>query len=198
MSTKFLLDQQKKGEKKSKQPILIPYLDGNNTLPCVPGCCVKRNPMKKSLIVLLLLTFGCAPKPEPITDSEVIQTIEGFFEALDVENTDPDLLDAYLTPDFIIYEAGQKMDKEEFKAFAQSSTTLESDWELSDFRVSTDEHSAHTSLFNRGTFVVQADSVRMRIQVEWLESAFLVRQADSLKIRFYFSDRVAVKSDTLR
>lgn len=145
----------------------------------------------------MLLTFGCAPKQPPINDPEVIQTVEGFFEALDVENRDPDLLDAYVTPDFIIYEAGLKMNREEFKAFAQSSSALETDWELSDFRVSTDKTSAHASFFNRGNFLVQADSVRIRFEIEWLESAFLVRKADSLKIKFYFSDRVGIKSDTI-
>jgi len=153
--------------------------------------------MTKPLVFLFLLVIGCTPKQDPITEPEVIRTIERFFEALDVENTDADLMDACVTPDFIIYEAGQKMDKAEFKAFASGSTALETDWELSDFRISTDAHSAHASFFNRGNFVVQADSVRMRIQIEWLESAFLVRQADSLKIKFYFSDRVGMKSDTI-
>ena len=34
----------------------------------------------------MLLAIGCAPKQEPITDSEVVRTIEGLFEALDAEN----------------------------------------------------------------------------------------------------------------
>ena len=153
--------------------------------------------MKTVIALLVFLMIGCAPRQEPITDTAVLQTVEGFFEALDVENTDPDLLDNYVTPDFLIYEAGQKMDLETFKAFAGSSTALETDWELSDFRISKDNHSAHASFFNRGTFLVQPDSVRVRIQLEWLESAYLIRDGEALKIKFYFSDRVGMQSDTI-
>jgi hypothetical protein len=153
--------------------------------------------MKKTLALLLLLGIGCAPKQEPIPEAEVIRTIEGMFEALDAENDNPDLLDAYTTPDFIIYEAGQKMDREQFKAFAGGTTALETDWELSDFRISTGENSAHASFFNRGNFLVQADSVRVRLQIQWLESAYLVKKNDSLKIKFYFSDNIGVETDTI-
>lgn len=153
--------------------------------------------MKKTLFVLVLLVVGCAPKQEPIPESEVIRTIEGFFEALDAENDNPDLLDAYTTSDFIIYEAGQKMDRGQFKAFVQGASADETDWEFSDFRISTEGNSAHASFFNRGNFVVQQDSVRMRLQIQWLESAYLVKKNDSLKIKFYFSDNIGVKSDTI-
>ena len=188
----------------SRQPVLIPYIDYcNNLLTSMPHLSDQpynflSSPVQTVVALLILLAVGCAPRQEPITETEVVRTVEGFFQALDVENTDANLLDAYVTSDFIIYEAGQKMDKAAFKAFASGSKALETDWELSDFRISTDAHSAHASFFNRGNFVVQADSVRVRIQIEWLESAFLVRQADSLKIKFYFSDRVGMKSDTLR
>ncbi|MFZ9003520.1 MAG: hypothetical protein ACO3AE_05795 [Robiginitalea sp.] len=155
-------------------------------------------PLITVAVLLLLLVFGCAPKQESITESEVISTIEGFFETLDVTNKNPGLMDHYTTPDFLIYEAGQKMDRKQFKAFAEGSTAVETDWELSDFRISTDEHSAHASFFNRGEFVVQQDSVRIRLEIQWLESAFLVRQGDSLKIKFYFSDNIGIKSDTIR
>ena len=153
--------------------------------------------MKKVTVLLILLGLGCTPEPEPIRESEVVRTIEGFFEALDAENTNPDLLDAYVTPDFIIYEASQKMDLEQFKAFVKGSSAVETNWELDDFRISIDENSAHASFFNRGDFVVQDDSARLRLQIQWLESAYLVKQNDSLKIKFYFSDNIGVKTDTI-
>jgi len=156
------------------------------------------SPVKTVIALLIFLAVGCAPRQEPITETEVIRTVEGFFQALDVENTDPALMDRYITGDFLIYEAGQKMNREEFKAFAQGSAAIETDWELSDFRISTDEHSAHASFFNRGNFVIQEDSVRVRLRIEWLESAYLIRKGDSLKIKFYFSDNIGVKSDTIR
>jgi hypothetical protein len=43
-------------------------------------------PLITVAVLLLLLVFGCAPKQESITKTEVISTIEGLFEALDVTN----------------------------------------------------------------------------------------------------------------
>lgn len=154
----------------------------------------------KNLIAtfLTLIVVGCAPRQEKISESEVIRTVEGFFEALDVENSNPNLLERYVTDDFLIYEAGQKMNREEFLNLVHGAPILESDWELSDFRVSADNNSAHVSLFNRGNFVFQADSVQIRQHYEWLESAYLVKEEDSLKIKFYFSDNIGVQSDTIK
>ena len=153
--------------------------------------------MRRFLLLLLAMAAGCAPQQEKISEKEVIATVEGFFEALDVENTDPNMLNRYVTGDFMIYEAGQKMDKEAFMEMADGAPILTTDWELGDFRVSSDYHSAHVSLFNRGTFLVQPDTVRMRLHYQWLESAYLVRENDSLKIKFYFSDNIGVKTDTI-
>ena len=154
-------------------------------------------PMKNALFLLLLTVLGCTPKQEPISETDVIRTIEGFFGALDVENTDPRLLDRFTTRDFMIYEAGQKMDKKAFLEMVHGTPLLETEWELGDFRVSADYNSAHASLFNRGRFVIQPDTVRMQLKLQWLESAYLVKENDSLKIRFYFSDRVGMETDTL-
>jgi len=147
--------------------------------------------MKHFALLIALLIVGCSPDPPRITETEVINTIEGLFEALDVENTNPRLLDQYITRDFVIYEDGLKMSREEFKAF-------KSDWKLTDFSVSTDNNSAHVRLLNQGDFVVQQDTVKMRIKIKWLESAYLVREADSLKIKFYFSDNIGRETDTLK
>jgi hypothetical protein len=154
--------------------------------------------MKEPIAFLLILALGCTPQPEKVSEAEAIRVVEGFFEALDVDNDDPGLLDRYTTADFLIYEASKKMTKAEFVEFASGSPALETDWELSDFRVSTDYNSAHVSLFNRGTFVVQADSAKLRLTPEWLESAYLIKENDSLKIKFYFSDNVGMATDTIQ
>jgi hypothetical protein len=154
--------------------------------------------MKEPIAFLLILALGCTPQPEKVSEAEAIRVVEGFFEALDVDNDDPGLLDRYTTADFMIYEASKKMTKAEFVEFASGSPVLETDWELSDFRVSTDYNSAHVSLFNRGTFVVQADSAKLRLTPEWLESAYLIKENDSLKIKFYFSDNVGMATDTIQ
>lgn len=153
--------------------------------------------MKKITAFLILIALGCAPRQEMISESDVINTVEGFFEALDVENNNPDLMDNYVTRDFMLYEAGIKMNKEEFMEFVSGLPIIESDWELSDFRISTDNNSAHISLFNTGNFVLQTDSTKIRTKYEWLESAYMVKVEDKLKIKFYFSDNISMESDTI-
>jgi hypothetical protein len=155
--------------------------------------------MKKLICILLLFAFGCEPKPTTITEAEVIETVEGFFKALDVENTDPTLMDQYVTQDFIIYEAKQKMTKQEFVDFVSWNATMkETNWELSDFRISIDQNSAHASLLNKGTFITETDSLRIQSNPQWLESAYLVKEGEALKLKFYFSDNISRTSDTTR
>jgi hypothetical protein len=153
--------------------------------------------MKNIAFLIILLLAACQPEQEKITETEVVSTIEGLFEALDVENTNPMLLDHYITRDFVIYEDGQKMSREEFMSFVSETTILKSEWELTDFSVSTDHNSAHARLLNLGEFVIQPDSVQIRIKLKWLESAYLVKERDSLKIKFYFSDNIGRESDTI-
>ena len=154
--------------------------------------------MKITAFLIILLLAACHPEQEKITETEVVSTIEGLFEALDVENTNPKLLDQYIARDFVIYEDGQKMSREEFKSFVSETTILKSDWELTDFSVSTDHNSAHVRLLNLGEFIIQPDSVQIRIKLKWLESAYLVRERDSLKIKFYFSDNIGRESETIK
>ena len=149
------------------------------------------------MVFLILFSSGCTPRQEPISETDAIETVEGFFEALDVENTDPDLMDQYVTSDFIIYEAGKKMNKDEFLDLVEGSPLLKTDWQLSDFRVSTDHNSAHVSLLNDGSFMVEQDSIRMNLKLQWLESAHLVKEDGHLKIRFYFSDNIGSTSEVI-
>ncbi|MBN2174688.1 MAG: hypothetical protein JW731_11180, partial [Bacteroidales bacterium] len=58
---------------------------------------------EKITVFLILIASGCAPRQEMISESDVINTVEGFFEALDVENNNPDLMDNYVTRDFTEY-----------------------------------------------------------------------------------------------
>lgn len=153
--------------------------------------------MKKLTSLLILIVIGCAPRQASISESDVIETLEGFFEALDVENKNPNLIDNYVTQDFILYEVGRKMNKDQFLAFVSGFPMTESDWELDDFRISTDINSAHVSLFNTGIFVIQSDSAKVQQKFEWLESAYMVKEDDKLKIKFYFSDNISIVTDTI-
>lgn len=144
-----------------------------------------------------MLLIGCTSQQNNIEKSEVIETVEGFFRALNVENNNPNLIDKYVTDDFIIYEAGKKMNKQDFLEFISGISITKSQWDLSDFRISTDKNSAHVSQFNTGTFEKEMDSLKLRQKFEWLESAYLVKIEDQVKIKFFFSDNITITTDTI-
>ena len=151
------------------------------------------------MLFLAVAVISCAPQPVIIVEAEVQGVVEGFFEALDVDNEDPNLLDLYVTEDFIIYEMGKKMTRQEFKELiSEDSPATSSEWQLSDYRISTDLNSAHASFKNNGIFEVNMDSFKVRYNYEWLESAYLVKANDRLKIKFYFSDNLHISADTIR
>lgn len=154
--------------------------------------------MKRITALLSLVVIGCAPPQNNVPESTVTATLEGFFKALDVENEKADLFYDYVTDDFIIYEFGTKMSKEEFLEFISGPSPItETEWNFDDIKISTDENSAHVSLLNTGSFVIETDSVKLHQKYEWLESAFMVKEGDQLKIKFYFSDNINIETDTI-
>ncbi len=150
------------------------------------------------MVILFVIFMSCSPHPEGISESDVIKTVEGFFAALDADNSNPDLIDSYITQDFMLYEVGKKMNKDEFLELVSGFPMIKSDWVLSDFRISTDMNSAHVSLFNTGIFLLQIDSFKIQQKYKWLESAYLVKDGEKLKIKFYFSDNISIDSDTIK
>lgn len=153
--------------------------------------------MKKLSLFFVIVVLGCAPQQSSIQESEITATIEGFFNSLDAESDEPNKIDEFVTEDFLIYEAGKKMNKQEFMDMVGGFQVTSSDWELSDWKISTDLNSAHVSLLNNGTFEMAMDSLKLRQKYEWLESAYLVKVDDKLKIKFYFSDNIAMRTDTI-
>ena len=74
---------------------------------------------------------------------------------------------------------------------AYSGSTVSSDWELSDFVVSTDKQSAHISYLNEGTFVSKnADGQDEALKIKWLENVYLVKDDGRLKIKFLHSEEI--------
>lgn len=58
--------------------------------------------------------------------------------------------------------------------------------------IDTDINSAHIRLEHRGNFVLENPTPEGETELyyEWLESAYLVKQGDDLKFKFYFSEQV--------
>ena len=146
--------------------------------------------MKKSLILLLLLTSCVSSNQNDITEEEVVNKLYEFFDVLSIDNPDKNKLYDLVTDDYFIFENQKKYSMEEFVTFVNSFKIIENNWELSDFEIDIDKNSAHVSLRNIGKFLVETDSGNVIMDFNWLESAYLVREEGELKFDFYFSDAV--------
>jgi len=144
----------------------------------------------KHLPLSLVLILSASAWAEAITEQEVIDKVNQFFELLDIEVYQKEKVLTILTDDFQIFEMGKSWDMNEFDEFLQeaSKTTLTTDWVLTNFVVSIDENSAHVSYVNDGLFkTIDNESVISN----WLESVYLVKEKGELKLKFLQSDLVS-------
>mgnify|MGYP001311090734 FL=1 len=158
--------------------------------------------MKKFLIFLLIPFFSFSQ--ERLTEEMIIDHVNDFFNALNVKNYNKTLLSQKVTSDFIIYEMGDKFTLNEFTDFIESAGYLgweSTEWFLSDFTISIDNNSAHASYLNVGVFIYPnpyAPEVLLKENKQWLESIFVVREGEDLKIKFLQSDEIYSKVSVLR
>ena len=157
----------------------------------------------KSLILItsfslftIFVMLGCTVSSinnSQMAEQQVIQTMEHFFEVLDVDNYERKLLEEVVTKDFKIFEAGEVMDIERFHAFVTHvdpnvAPLSETSWTLSDFDISLDKGSAHVSYINRGMF---KHGDEMTAKLHWMESAYLIKRTGGYKIKFLNSNVVS-------
>ena len=153
--------------------------------------------MKKFLIFLLIPLFSFSQ--EQFTEEMIIEHINEFFNALNIKNYNKTLLSQQVTSEFIIYEMGDKFTLNEFTEFIESAGYLgweSTEWFLSDFTISIDNNSAHVSYLNVGVFIYPnpyAPEVLLKENKQWLESIFIVREGENLKIKFLQSDEIYSK-----
>ena len=153
--------------------------------------------MKKIVLnLIVLLSFSCNNSNE-ITEQEVKDTILGMFDSFSVESDDKNNFYNYVTDDYVLYEIGKEMNAKEFLKFASTFNTIEDDWEVTDWNITIDRESAHAYFKNKGRFVTLNEGKKTLLNYEWLESAYLVRIDDKLKIKFYFSDMVTQSSEEI-
>ena len=158
--------------------------------------------MKKFLIFLLIPLFSFSQ--ERLTEEIIIDHINEFFNVLNIKNYNKDLLSHTVTSDFIIYEMGDKFTLNEFTDFIESAGYLgweSTEWFLSDFTISIDSNSAHASYLNTGVFIYPnpyASDILLKENKQWLESIFVVREGEDLKIKFLQSDEIYSKISVFR
>ena len=146
-----------------------------------------------SVCLLIIGLLGCDLKKN-ITEDQVKSTLDGFFAALDVDHYNCDKLGEWVTEDFMLYEMEKPFSQNQFCDFVDDALAdmTSTDWVLSDFTISTDQNSAHVYYRNQGRFASMGeDGQEMVMNMEWLESAYIVRQKDgALKIKFLSSDDI--------
>ena len=142
------------------------------------------------LLLSLTLIISTNTWTEAISEEEVIAKVNQFFELLDIEVYKKEKVLTILTNDFQIFEMGKPWNMNEFDEFLQeaSKTTLTTDWVLSNFVVSIDENSAHVSYINDGVFKTIDNEL---VISNWLESVYLIKEKEELKLKFLQSDLVS-------
>lgn len=144
--------------------------------------------MKKFTCALTLLICLNAYSYE-VSEETAIAKIEEFFYLLDIERYDREEFSNVVTEDFQIFEDGLDLDLDSFHQFVTEATSsiVETEWTLSDFKVRLGTDSAHVSYYNNGIFkTADGESVHSF----WMESVFLVIEEGELKVQFLQSDIV--------
>lgn len=146
--------------------------------------------MKKLLLLLSLTIFACE-SPTKISEKEVMDSFNSFFEVLD---NDLDNFESMVTEDFFIFENSRRYSKEEFIEFVKTFDIVSSKRTFEDVVIDTDVNSAHISLKHFGEFIVNSPDGETKLEFEWLESTYAVKIDNKLKFKFYFSE--AIKTNT--
>jgi len=146
--------------------------------------------MKKLLLLLSLTIFACE-SPTKISEKEVMDSFNSFFEVLD---NDLDNFESMVTEDFFIFENSRRYSKEEFIEFVKTFDIVSSKRTFEDVVIDTDINSAHISLKHFGEFIVNTPTGKTKLEFEWLESTYAVKIDNKLKFKFYFSE--AIKTNT--
>jgi nucleoid DNA-binding protein len=146
--------------------------------------------MKKTTLLFTFLIFACQ-SPTKISEKEVMETFNTFFEVID---NDLDSFESLVTNDFFIFENSRHYSKEEFIEFVKTFDIISVNRKFEDVTIDTDYNSAHISLKQFGEFIVNTPEGKAKLEFEWLESAYAVKVENKLKFKFYFSE--AIKTNT--
>ncbi len=141
--------------------------------------------MKSLVLILLLFSYGFSQEQansEVVNSEEAIQVVKDYFRA--IENKDFERAKELSTSDYVIYEDGAIWNNDSLIQFIQSMPLASIEYEFRDFNVERDCNGAFINYMNHGVLTFN-DSTK--IDYNWIESAYVKKEDDQLKLRFLHS-----------
>ncbi|MBI9068373.1 MAG: nuclear transport factor 2 family protein [Salinivirgaceae bacterium] len=139
--------------------------------------------MNRFLIPLMLLLFiGCKNHVDSRVNEKIVLDVLNEF-VTSVENKDYAKIDQLTHDDFVIYENGSVWNLERFSQALEGYDSVKISYTLEDIHSIVDHNTAHLQFINKGMFT-HPDTV---VNLQFIESATLVRENDIWLIKFYHS-----------
>ena len=140
-------------------------------------------------LALLLCEPVTASEPKlTAAQSQIVDTVNTIFTA--ARTDDVAKFDSVIAPDFYIFDAGARFNGDSIMAFiiAQHRAGKRYEWNITEPDVHVSGKTAWVAYVNKGSIGDAAGTVNQN----WLESAFLQKQAGVWKIAFMHSTRVTM------
>jgi len=140
-----------------------------------------------SFVFFALMPIGRAQNDSPTPDQmQIVKTVKTVFAALRAEDSQE--LNSVVTPGFYIFDGGVRLSADSVMAVmkAQYAAGKRYEWSVTEPDVHVSGKTAWIAYVNKGSIGDAAGSTDQ----QWLESAFLEKQAGTWKIAFMHSTRV--------
>jgi ketosteroid isomerase-like protein len=140
---------------------------------------------------IALISMAKAQKGSTMSDREqIVKAVNTVFAA--VRADDSQELNSVVTPDFYLFDGGVRLNADSLMTLmkAQHAAGKRYEWSVTDPDVHVSGNTAWIAYVNKGSIGDAAGSASQ----QWLESAFLEKQAGMWKIVFMQSTRVPMAS----
>jgi ketosteroid isomerase-like protein len=143
--------------------------------------------MKKTQLVLTIMTLFAGNIHAGTEEQQIIDTVSTIFTAARVDDTAK--FDSVIASDFYIFDGGARFNGDTIMAFikAQHAAGKRYEWNVTEPDVHVSGDTAWIAYVNKGSITDASGTTKQN----WLESAFLEKQAGNWKIVFMHSTRVA-------
>jgi ketosteroid isomerase-like protein len=143
--------------------------------------------MEKMQLVLAVMTLFAGNINAGTQEQQIVDTVSTIFTAASTD--DVAKFDSVVAPDFYIFDGGVRFKGDTIMAFikAQHAAGKRYEWNVTEPDVHLSGDTAWIAYVNKGSIGDASGTTKQN----WLESAFLEKQAGEWKIVFMHSTRVA-------